>query len=302
MSSLSLNTSFAVEPLSISYCSSKSIELSIARLDLLHPVISGNKLYKLAPYESLLPENCDTMVTMGGPYSNHLVATAFFCTSRNLRSIGFVRGEKPPILSPTLLQCMEYGMHLIYLERDKYRRVDQSNYKEFLPSSAHQMFFVNEGGFGSPGSDGASVIMKNLMHYAPTHVATAVGTATTLAGLLKTADTKTKVMGFPVLKGMTDIPSRIDHLLSGQQHATPQIIPEYHFGGYAKYDDMLIGFMNDFYLRHRIPLDFVYTGKMMFGLMDLIQQDYFPEGSRIIALHTGGLQGNLSLRKDLLDF
>lgn len=268
----------------------KKIQLTIARLDQLHPVVSGNKLFKLHYFlEEYAAGNYTMIQTFGGAYSNHLVATAFACKELQIPCTGIVRGEKPAMLSPTLLQCMEYGMQLDFISRNQYSTIANA------PLKNKNILSIPEGGFHPLGAKGASLIMDAIKEKQPTHTCLAVGTATTLAGILQKAGNGQQVIAVPVLKGMNDIKERIQ-ILNGRAASEPLTIwDQYHFGGYAKKTAALLGFMNELYETYHLPTDFVYTAKMMYAVLDAVQQDNFPPGSRIVCLHTGGLQGNRSL-------
>jgi 1-aminocyclopropane-1-carboxylate deaminase/D-cysteine desulfhydrase-like pyridoxal-dependent ACC family enzyme len=239
------------------------------------------------------------ILTFGGAYSNHLVATAFACKAAGLKSVGFVRGEKPIALSPTLRSCIEYGMQLHFLTRAEYETKDSV---EFLEKKLHQFkdfMIVPEGGYHPKGAAGAALICE-LIDEKCTHICTALGTATTMAGLLMGAKSHQQIIGIPVLKGMTDINERINYLTNS--HHTFELIDGYHFGGYAKKTTELISFMNKLYQQYNLPTDFVYTGKMMLGIFDAVEKGYFPPGANIMCVHTGGLQGNVSLSLGTLIF
>lgn len=278
----------------------KNVQLHVLRLDLMHSFVSGNKLYKLHFFlKEAIVAKINSIVTFGGAYSNHLPATAFACNSLGLESYGIVRGEQPADLSPTLLFCQENNMHLIFVSRKEYR---QPANHELIKDLPEKYILVPEGGFAPQGAEGAALIMKNDFCKKASHVITATGTATTLAGLCLAAEATQKIIGIPVLKNMLDIEDRISFLLTGNKYLRPKIFSEYHFGGYAKKTNELINFMNWLYNLHELPTDFVYTAKMMFGILDQIEKNYFPPGSSIIALHTGGLQGNNSLPSGTLIF
>ena len=277
----------------------RDISLTIARLDQLHPHVSGNKLFKLCYFaEACLQTSHKTLLTFGGAYSNHLVATAFFCRQSGIRSIGIVRGERPAILSHTLEQCISFGMELHFISREMYRNIDGNI--TGLKTQFGEFTLVPEGGYDAAGAEGASLICQLLDDEKATHICTAAGTATTVAGLMK-GTKNAAVIAIPAIKNMTDIPERIK-FLTDSNTALPVVFGEYHFGGYAKYDQALIRFMNDFYSRYNVPLDFVYTAKMMYAVTDKIKKGYFGNGSRIVCLHTGGLQGNASLPEGSLIF
>jgi 1-aminocyclopropane-1-carboxylate deaminase/D-cysteine desulfhydrase-like pyridoxal-dependent ACC family enzyme len=273
----------------------KGIEVSMLRLDKINPIISGNKIFKLF-YFIIDAQNSrhKTILTFGGAYSNHLAATAFTCKEMGLKSFGIVRGERPAVLSHTLLFCIEQGMELQFLNRETYRTGIDKEFLLTLQEKYGEHILIPEGGFSEKGAKGASLISNYFEKSSFTHISTPVGTATTLAGLIIGSDNQQEIIGFSVLKNMNDIEMRLQKMATNSSK-NYSIIHDYHFGGYAKKNPELLSFMNQFYERNHIPLDFVYTGKMMFGIYDLIRKDYFHPGSKILCIHTGGLQGNLSL-------
>ncbi len=273
---------------------SKHISLQVLRLDMIHPVISGNKLYKLRYFLDEAIALNKPVETFGGAYSNHLVATAFACKVLGLPCIGHVRGEQMAELNATLTYCQSLGMDLRFLPRSEY-----AGRAKNLASSGNVI--VPEGGYDARGALGAASILDNELLTSATHICTAVGTATTLAGLCRNANGKI-IIGVPVIKNMTDVYDRVAFLNEGGHYDLPVLIPQYHFGGYARHQPELFAFMNNFYKQHRIPTDFVYTAKLFYGITDLIRQDYFKAGSSIVLLHTGGLQGNNSLPNGTLCF
>jgi 1-aminocyclopropane-1-carboxylate deaminase/D-cysteine desulfhydrase-like pyridoxal-dependent ACC family enzyme len=210
-----------------------------------------------------------------------------------------VRGEKPNELSPTLQACINYGMQLQFLSREEYNKKDTGNFMHRLKDEWTHFTIVPEGGYHPKGAAGAALITE-LIKEEVTHICTALGTATTLAGLITGAKNNQQIIGIPVLKGMTDIDKRIAYLTD--KPGTVTLLNEYHFSGYAKKTPALLQFMNSFYKENNIPTDFVYTAKMMFGVLDSIEKDFFPEGSKILCVHTGGLQGNSSLPPGSLIF
>ena len=275
----------------------KKVTLKVLRLDKIHPVVSGNKLFKLHYFlEEALVSPQKTIVTFGGAYSNHLVATAFACKTLHLQCRGIVRGEEPAKLSHTLKACLEMGMQLEYVTRERYAQIStQQNYE---PGS----IVIPEGGYHITGARGASLIMDLINDNNVSHICTATGTATTLAGLLLKADASQTIISIPVLKGFTDIPERLQFLTGQNRYNNLSIFDDYHFGGYAKNTTGLIQFMNELYHQYELPTDFVYTAKMMYGIFDQVKKGFFPEGSNIVCIHTGGLQGNDSLPIDSLIF
>ena len=281
----------------------KNIKLQLARLDKIHPVVSGNKLFKLHYFlDEAMQSNHKTMVSFGGAYSNHLVAIAFAGKESGLKSIGIVRGEEPKNLSHTLQQCLQYGMQLQFITRNEYKNTGQPDFINNVKLKYGDFTLVPEGGYHPLGAAGASLIMDLLKDKNATHICTATGTATTLAGLLLKAHQSQQVITVPVIKNMNDIEERLFYLINKKKHNNLQIFDGYHFGGYAKKTEELINFMNVFYTNYGVPTDFVYTAKMMYAILDKINNNFFPAGSSIVCLHTGGLQGNQSLPPGTLLF
>ncbi len=278
----------------------KKVSLFILRLDKIHPIVSGNKLFKLNYFlQDALTYDLPGILTFGGAYSNHLVATAYACKTAGLKSIGLVRGEKPANLSATLQACMEYGMQLHFLPRAVYDKKETADFIESFPDEWKEYVLVPEGGYHPKGAAGAALITE-MIDESTTHICSALGTVTTLAGLITGAKKHQHVIGIPVLKGMTDIAERIEYLTNRTNSF--HLMDGYHFGGYAKKTPALIQFMNGLYKQNTIPTDFVYTAKMMFAVLDNVEKDFFKPGSKITCLHTGGLQGNASLQAGTLIF
>ncbi len=277
------------QELNSDWLAEKAIRITVARLDRIHPVVSGNKLFKLHYFLEAYSNGRYTGIqTFGGAYSNHLVATAYACRQLNIPCKGIVRGERPALLSHTLQQCIVYGMQLEFVSRDQYKILaDQQE-------STGAILTIPEGGYHPLGAKGASLIM-DVIEEKNCHIFLPVGTATTLAGLLQKTVASQQVTAIPVLKGFTDIHERLQ-LLNGQSNYNNlQVWDQYHFGGYAKSSPELIQFMNELYSNYQLPTDFIYTAKMMFAVFDAIRNNVFAPQAQLICLHTGGLQGNESL-------
>lgn len=296
-----LNT--PVEVLKSPLFSTAKLQLNVLRLDQIHPVVSGNKLFKLHYFlEEARHASHKTLLTFGGAYSNHLVATAYACKLAGVKSIAFVRGEKAEQLSHTLQHCLDYGMQLQFISREEYAAKDDSPFLAQLKEYYGDCTIVPEGGYHPEGAKGAALIHRLIQPGSYSHICTAAGTATTAAGLLMGADDE-KTICLPVLKGMTDMEERIAFCCGGSYKKEQlEIFHDYHFGGYAKKTPDLLAFMNQLWQQHRLPTDFVYTAKLFYGITDKIKNGYFPAGSNILCLHTGGLQGNSSLPKGSLLF
>jgi 1-aminocyclopropane-1-carboxylate deaminase len=281
----------------------KGLTMDILRLDKIHPLISGNKWFKLRYYlETAKTTGKKTVLTFGGAWSNHILATAAACRLYGLNSIGIIRGEEAALLSPTLQQVKEMGMQLFFLNREDYR-------KKKIPAAIEDTdhYPIPEGGYGVPGAEGAARIAGHFTKNNYTHICCAAGTGTMAAGLLKTATGGTIITAISVLKNNTVLEKNIMDLFAGtggKDHpaASLQVIHDYHFGGYAKYKPELVDFMNEFFRQTNIPTDFVYTAKTFFAANALARQDFFPAGSRLLLVHSGGLQGNASFSKGTLIF
>lgn len=282
---------------------SHHVTVAIARLDKIHPVVSGNKLFKLHYFlRESISRGGKPLLTFGGAYSNHLVATAFACHLAGIPCTGVVRGEKPATPSHTIMDCERYGMKLVYLSRENYHEKNLHALPGFSSGIYDDYIIVPEGGFHPLGAAGASLIIDKLHDFDASHICLAVGTATTLAGIINAGNNTARIMAVPVLKNLHDMEERLRFLGCKHPHTSLEILDEYHFGGYAKKTPALLQFMNELYTEHGIPTDFVYTGKMIYAVLDKIRTGYFTSGSRIICLHTGGLQGNASLPAGTLVF
>jgi 1-aminocyclopropane-1-carboxylate deaminase len=287
-----------VDPVSTLYKIHTKVD--VLRLDLIHPVISGNKWFKLKYYiKQAKEEGKNILLTFGGAYSNHIVATAAASKMAGLKSTGIIRGEKPAKLSHTLEMAARFGMDLYFTGREAFRnKIIPDEVYEKYPKE--KMYRINEGGYGSLGMKGAMDILNLVDRSSYTHIIAATGTGTMLAGLIEASRKNCQVTGISVLKNNLSIHEEINQLLKAPK--AYNINFNYHFGGYAKHTEALLSFMNAWYERTGIPSDFVYTGKLFFALDQLIEDGYFPGASSILAIHSGGLQGNLSLPKGKLIF
>ena len=284
----------------LGHFSNELISTDILRLDLLHPVVSGNKWFKLQYYlQEALDTNKNRVASFGGAYSNHIVAMAFAAKEMGLQSIGVIRGEAASTLSPTLLQAKEYGMELRFVDRERYRNKEKM-IQEWNDSG---LYWINEGGYGPIGAKGAADILTILDTSTYTHILCAVGTGTMMAGLIKTARPRQEVVGISVLKNHITLEDEIRCLLGpAEKQLSFSLLHDYHFGGYAKHPPGLIAFMRDTWLTEKVPTDIVYTSKLFFAVKDLTEKNYFPPGSKLLLVHSGGLQGNKSLEPDRLPF
>ena len=274
------------------------VELILKREDAIHPFISGNKYRKLKyNIEGAKKLGFTKLLTFGGAYSNHIAAVAFAGKTFGFETIGIIRGEelKDKIQdNSTLLFAESCGMQFEFVSREVYRNKNSKDFIESLNHVHKDFYLIPEGGTNSLAVKGCEEILTDTDADFD-YVCCAVGTGGTISGIINCSQPRQQILGFPALKGdflQEDISKFVNKL-------NWNLILDYHFGGYAKINDKLVHFINDFKKENNIPLDPVYTGKMMFGIFDLIKNDYFPKGSKILAIHTGGLQGIEGMNKTL---
>lgn len=270
-----------------------SIQLTIKRLDLIHPRISGNKFFKLKyNFFAAQQQGLRQILTFGGAYSNHIAATAYAAQLVGFQSIGIIRGEELSTqdLNPTLQTAQDFGMQLHFVSRAEYRLRHESEYLQQLQRQYPQAFIIPEGGTNTLAIQGTQEILTSEDRENYDVICCAVGTGGTIAGIIESSSEQQQVLGFSALKG--------DFLQQNIQQWTDKqnwaLTDAYCCGGYAKTSQELLQFMQQFEQRYAIPLEQVYTAKMMMGLFDLIQKNHFSTNTRILAIHTGGLQGKLN--------
>ncbi|MCO5945632.1 1-aminocyclopropane-1-carboxylate deaminase/D-cysteine desulfhydrase [Mucilaginibacter flavidus] len=271
----------------------KGIEVFIKRDDLIHPIISGNKWRKLKYLlQRAQAENKNQLVTFGGAYSNHLLATAAAAAKFGFKATGFVRGEE--VTNDTLFLCRLHGMNLIFTDRESYRD-KPALFDKYFGDDADAIF-IDEGGASAEGAKGCSELVDELTEPYD-HVFCACGTGTTAAGIIngiQRNQLSTQFHAIPVLKNGDFIKNEIDKFLTAP--ADYHLHTSYHFGGYGKTDERLINFIKQFVAETGILIEPVYTGKMLYALFDLAAADYFKRGSRILAIHSGGIWGLLGMK------
>ena len=292
------------------------MQIQFYRDDLNHPTVSGNKLHKLAPNIALAKHRgCETILSFGGAYSNHLHALAWACKEQGLSSVALVRGELHPELTPTLKDCQAWGMRLIPLQRKTYRALQETLLamggtclaKELLPASKvvlpepqlpHNTFVIPEGGSNliaiNAIADAYQTIFTQPQYKNITHAVCATGTGATLAGLYKAAPKHVTVMG---IQAVAEGDATLNRIRGWLKDESPKpnldnlsIVPG-HLGGFAKTPTELLSFIDDYQVKHNIPLDPIYNGKVVFKLTQMAKAGEFAESDNVLVIHTGGLQG-----------
>jgi 1-aminocyclopropane-1-carboxylate deaminase len=292
-----------IQPVFNENIKSHSLVWEVLRLDRIHPQISGNKYFKLKYALTDAKNNQKTgLLTFGGAWSNHLLATAATAHMEGLESIGLIRGEEPAVYSNTLEDVRSLGMQLKFLSRAEYRRLSRLG-SETIEKEFPGYYYIAEGGYGFNGAKGAAEIASLFPSDRYDWIVVACGTGTTLAGLASVVKPGQNILGVSVLKNHSGLIEDIKSLVNENLPANNIFLEDrFHFGGYAKHTPELLAFMDDFYRSNAIPTDFVYTGKLMYAVSQLINEGWFAAGSRILTIHSGGLQGNRSLKSGILSF
>ena len=269
------------------------IEVDVLRLDKIHPVISGNKFFKLRYFIEEAQQSNKSILTFGGPWSNHLLATAYICMQLNIACIGLIRGERPSLLSATLADCESCGMKLVFISRTDYKD------KIVPPMYQQNVIIVPEGGASTTGVHGAATILNHLDVGGYNEIFCSVGTGTMMAGLLQ--QPSARIRGIAALKIPPEEQNQFERFI--REHSDNENLAfdyRFHFGGYSRHPHELLQFMNEFYMATGIPTDLVYTSKLFYGLMQIIKEGSISRGSKVCAIHSGGLQGNRSLPQGTL--
>jgi 1-aminocyclopropane-1-carboxylate deaminase len=255
-----------------------------------HPYISGNKYRKLK-YNLIEAKKLGvfTLLTFGGAYSNHIAAVAAVGKEFEFNTIGIIRGEELAFKvegNATLCYAQTCGMNLKFISREQYRHKTSDAFVSELKNEFGDFYLIPEGGTNTLAIKGCEEILTDIDKDFD-YICCSVGTGGTISGLINSTCQHQKILGFPALKG-NFLSEEITKFVTNENW---ELIADYHFGGYGKVSDSLIEFINNFKKVHNIPLDPIYTGKMMYGIYDLIDKGYFPKHSKILAIHTGGLQG-----------
>ena len=265
------------------------ITLIIRRLDLVHPQISGNKFFKLKyNFLEAKRQGYQHILSFGGAYSNHIAATAFAAQQFGFQSVGVIRGEElaDRPLNPTLATAQEFGMQLHFVSRDEYRRKQQPEYLAELARQFPEHYVIPEGGTNALAIQGCQEILKDSDAQFDV-ICCAVGTGGTISGLIEASHAHQQILGFSALKG-SFLKDEVAQLMNKTNW---NILDDYCCGGYAKTSAALVQFIRDFEAEFSIPLEQVYTAKMLMGIFDLIEKNYFLARSKLLVIHSGGLQG-----------
>ncbi|MEM9867341.1 MAG: pyridoxal-phosphate dependent enzyme [Bacteroidota bacterium] len=268
----------------------KQVRLFVKREDKIHPLLSGNKYRKLKyNLQMAKSEGHHTLLTFGGAFSNHIVATAYAGKDSGFKTIGVIRGEEWNNTwkeNPSLSLANRYGMKFYCISRARFQQKKDSQFLKELKKRFGSFYLIPEGGTNSLAVKGCEEILTQTdLHF--DYICTCVGSGGTIAGLINSSTIHQTVLGFPALKGNF----LREDIYTFVKKDNWNLISDYHFGGYAKVNKSLIQFINEFRQKTQIPLEPIYTGKMMFGIMDRIKKGFFKPSSQILAIHSGGLQG-----------
>lgn len=280
-----------IDPINHPLLTEKNICMDMLRLDLLHPAISGNKWFKLKyNIKQAEKEDKKTLLSFGGAYSNHLHALAFAGKKFLFKTIGIIRGEE--VTNDTLSDCKKWGMELHFISRTDYRNKYETDFLYSIQEKYPEAYIIPEGANNQAGINGCKEILSGINTDNYDIITCAVGSGTTFTGLIESAIAKNQLLGFAAIKNGAYLAEEIRKNTLKQNW---ELLTDYHFGGFAKKNNELTDFMEDFKRMNSIELDFIYNAKMMYGLYDLARQDRLSNRGRILAIHTGGLQGNRSL-------
>jgi 1-aminocyclopropane-1-carboxylate deaminase len=275
----------------------------VKRVDLIHPIISGNKWFKLKyNLEQAKMGEYDTLLSFGGQWSNHIHALAYAAKENGLKSIGIIRGEQLEPKSQMLIDAESYGMRLEFVTREAYKEKNTEDFKMWLLEQYGPCFIIPEGGANFLGINGCMEMLKAADEEYNV-ICCSAGTGAMAAGLLLSLKKHQKLHVFPALKGgfmKEEMQTHLEYFLMDRDAAKDLLNSvvfhdDYHFGGYAKTTIELLHFIEKTRSEKNIPLDQVYTGKLMYGVNDLLQCHYFEKSDKILVIHSGGLQGYRSV-------
>ncbi len=286
-----MNPKVPIQTIDLPLLREKKVELFIQRDDTLHPHVSGNKWRKLKyNVEAAKKEVKSCLLTFGGAFSNHIAATAAAAQIAGMKSVGIIRGKDADQENPTLKFARSCGMELRFIDRSEFRALRDAGWKGAIVDEYKDIYLLPEGGSNDLAVKGCAEMVENWIDDYD-YACCALGTGATFAGLVNGVSEGVVCLGFPAIKDQGYLKEEVlNYLIDGEKKRW-SLVRDYHFGKYGKVNEALIQFMNEFYVQTSIPLDPIYTGKMIFGLMDMIQHDFFKPGTKILAIHTGGLQG-----------
>lgn len=272
----------------------KEIELYLKRDDLIEPYVGGNKIRKMKyAFEHIIQSDINTVISCGGVYSNHIHALSYYSKYNNIQSIGLIRGDEGTV-TPTLEDAKNQGMQIVYITREEYRKLrthPEEIINKYIKDSNY--YYLPEGGSSVFALKGCAEIIEENNYIEFQYICCPVGTGATIAGISSLPNLKSKVLGFPAIKNSEYIDDEIKNLLLPTGATTFPLL--FHnkvcMDGYGKINEFLVVFIKEFYLKHNILLDPLYNGKMMYYIFELIKDDYFEKGSKILCIHTGGTQG-----------
>lgn len=293
-----------LEPLDLKHSQQKQLNVFLKRDDKIHPIVCGNKWRKLK-YNLLKikQQQSKEVISFGGCWSNHLHALGWCCHRLQIPLIAMVRGEPGRYKSAMISDLEKWDAEIHWLSREDYRLKNDKNWLQQLQDKFKQAVIIPEGGSNQLALQGVIELAKEAIEQSSQPIdyfCAAVGSGGTLAGLIKAFEaTHTRVIGIPVLKGASDLEKRINHLLDsdGTNSQNWELVEGYEFGGYAKYNELLCSYVQEFYEQSQILLEPIYTAKLLWGIEDLIQKDFFRKGSNLVILHSGGLQGLRGINK-----
>ncbi len=279
---------------------SSDVKVFMKRIDLVHQVISGNKWYK-TKYNivEMMNQGKETLLTFGGAFSNHIHATVAAGNTFGFKTIGLIRGEEHLPLNETLQYAVDNGMELHYVDRTTFRTRDTKEFTEWIRNKFGDVYILPLGGTNNIALKGCAEIVEQIdINY--DYICSASGSGGTFAGIVAGLNGDKKGIVFPALKGGGFLKDTISDLVlnyTGKNFNNWNINTDYHFGGFAKLTKELVKFTREFEKLNGFELDYIYTNKMMFGISELIKSGHFKSGETIIAIHSGGLQGNVAMKE-----
>tara|TARA_Y100001968_G_C19426878_1_gene754878 strand:- start:1357 stop:2265 length:909 start_codon:yes stop_codon:yes gene_type:complete len=289
---LNLNIPTKITKIKSNFLDQKKVELFLKRDDLIHAIISGNKWRKLKyNLQAAKSKGYNTILSYGGPYSNHLHALSYTCDKMGFNSIGVVRNGKNHQNNPTLSFCISHQMTLYHIDRLSYRKYKYDpKLLEILKQKFGKFYVIPEGGNNLLGVKGCEEILReSTINY--DYVCAPVGTGCTASGLIKSMRHNQKFLGFTPFKKTVEQYNSIVHFCHEKRYNNWELIADNHFGGFGQINNNLINFVHQFKMDHGVALDYIYMGKLFYSLFNLIKQDFFPQKTKLLILHTGGLQG-----------